>query len=202
MITEADIEKHLIEDEKDDELIAAEQPQLAAETRFREEINVAEVDMTSTFASSELTSLDPDEILSEYARSLPGDPINLESITQYLNSVDEYESGRRFQVEPVTPPELILDPELQSLSPHMESLQLNPASITEASEASTLFRDRIHDNQLHANERSIRQLGKQRAVRSFEIGEAVSVAVPALDRASIDDKRVFGQIIRILSGLI
>lgn len=93
--------------------------------------------------------------MSEYAGSLPGDPINLESITQYLNSVDEYESGKRSQVDPVTPPEFILDPELHSLSPHMESLQLNPATIAAASQVSTAFRDRIHENQLHASERSI-----------------------------------------------
>ncbi len=65
MITEADIEENLIEDKQDDELIAAEQPQLAAKTRLCEEINLAEVDMTATVASSELTSLDPDETLSE-----------------------------------------------------------------------------------------------------------------------------------------
>ena len=139
IITEADIEEHLIEDEQDDKLIAAEQPQQAAETRLCEEINFAEVDMTATVASSKLTSLDPDETLSEYAGSLPGDPINLESITQYLNSVDEYESGRRSKVEPVTPTELILDPEFQSLSSYMESLQLNPASIAEANQASKAF---------------------------------------------------------------
>lgn len=155
MITEGDIEEHLIEDEQDDELIAVEQRQLVAEIRLREELNNVEVDMTTTVASSELTSLGPDETLSEYAGSLPGDPINLESITQYLNSVDEYESGKRSQVEPVTRPEFILDPKLQSLSPHMESLQLNLATIAAASQVSTAFRDRIHENQLHASERSI-----------------------------------------------
>ena len=82
----------------------------------------------------------------------------------------------------------------------MESLQLNPALIAVASQASIAFRDRIHENQLHANKRSIRQFGKQRAVRSFEFEEAVSVAVLALDRASTDDKRAFGQVIRIHSG--
>ncbi len=183
MITEADIEEHLIEDEQDDELITAKQPQLAVKTRLHKEINVAEVDMTATVASSELTSLDPDETLSEYSGSLPGGPINLESITQYLNSVDKYKSGKRSLLEPDTPSELILDPELQSLSPHQESLQLNPASIAEANQASTAFRDRIHG-----------------AVRSFEIGEAVSVAGPALDQASTDNKRVLGQVIRIHSG--
>ena len=155
MITEADIEEHLIKDEQNDELIAVEQLQLAAETRLRKKINVAEVDMTAIVASSELTSLDPDETSSEYSGSLPGEPINLESITQYLNFVHEYESGRRSQVKRVTPSELILDPELQSLSLHMESLQLNPASIAAASQASTAFRDCIHENQLHANERFI-----------------------------------------------
>ena len=152
MIIEANIEEHLVEDKKDDKLIAAEQPQLAAETRLCEEINIAEVDMTATVALSELTSLDSDETLSEYVRSLPGDPINLESITKYLNSVEEYENGRRSQVESFTPPELILNPELQSLSPQMEFVQLNPTSIAVASQASTAFRDRIPENQLYANE--------------------------------------------------
>ncbi len=152
MIIEADMEEHLVEDEKDDKLIAAEQPQLAAETRLCKEINIAEVDMTATVASSELTSLDQDETLGEYVRSLPGDPINLESITKYLNSVEEYESGRRSQVGSFTPPELILDPELQSLSPQMEFVQLNPTSIAVASQASIAFRDRIPEKQLYANE--------------------------------------------------
>lgn len=65
MITEADIKKHLIEDEQDDELITAEQRQLVAKTRLREELNIAEVDMTATVTSSELTSLGPYETLSE-----------------------------------------------------------------------------------------------------------------------------------------
>lgn len=98
-ITEADIEEHIIEDEQDDKLIAAEQRQLAAETRLHEELDVPEVDMIATVPSSRLTSVGPDKTLSEYAGSLPGDPINLESITQYLNFVDEYESGRRSQAE-------------------------------------------------------------------------------------------------------
>ena len=57
--------------------------------------------MTATVLSSQLTSVGPDETLSEYAGSLPRDPINLESITQYLNFVDEYENGSRSQLDPV-----------------------------------------------------------------------------------------------------
>ena len=82
----------------------------------------------------------------------------------------------------------------------MQSLQLNPASIAAASQTSTAFWDCIYENQLHANKRSIWQFGKQRAVRFYKNGDSVSVAVPALDRASTDDKRIFGQIIRIHSG--
>ena len=37
--------------------------------------------MTGTIASSGLTSLGPDETMSEHAGSVPEDPINLESIT-------------------------------------------------------------------------------------------------------------------------
>ena len=95
--------------------------------------------MTATAPSSRLINLGPYETLSEYARSLPGNPINLEFITQYLNSVDEYKSGRKFQIELVTPPELILNPKLQLLSPNMQSLQLNPASIAATSQAFTAF---------------------------------------------------------------
>lgn len=156
--------------------------------------------MTGTIASSTLTSLDLDETLSEYAGSLPEDPINLESISRDLNSVDDYESGARSERLPVTPPEFDLDPDLQFLSPHLQVLQLNPTSLNEASKASRAFRKHIHENQLQANERSIRQYGKQRVVKNFEVGESVSVAVPALDRASTDDKRIFGQVKQVDNG--
>lgn len=131
---------------------------------------------------------------------MPEDPINLESISRYLNSVDDYEGGARSEHLPVMPPEFDLDPDLQSLSPHLQFLQLNLTSLNEASEASRAFRERIHENQLQANERSIRQYGKQCAVKNFEVGESVSVAVPALDRTSTDDKRIFGKVKRVHNG--
>ena len=116
----------MIDDEQDDTPIRDEQRQLDAETRLREEPNIDEVDMTGTITSSRLTSVTPDETMSEYAGSLPEDPMNLTSVSQYLNSVDEYESGARSEHLPVTPPEFDLDPDLQSLSPHLQTLQLNP----------------------------------------------------------------------------
>lgn len=97
---------------------------------------------------------------------------------------------------PSTPPSHPLDNNLQALSPQMQSLRLNPESLREAAESSSTFRAHIHANQLHANEGSIRQHGKQRSVKVFAMEAKVSVAVPALDRASTDDKRVFGQVIK------
>lgn len=65
IITEDDVEEHVVDDEQDDALIRDEKRQLEAETCLREEPNIDEVDMTGTIASSALTSLDPDETMSE-----------------------------------------------------------------------------------------------------------------------------------------
>ena len=70
MITENDIEEHVVDDEQDDALIRDEQRQLEAETRLREEPNIDEVDMTGTIASSALTSLDPDETMRKTLSTL------------------------------------------------------------------------------------------------------------------------------------
>ncbi|MCJ1347946.1 hypothetical protein MMC31_006176, partial [Peltigera leucophlebia] len=195
-----DIEEHVIDDEQDDAPIRDKQRQLDVETRLCEELDVDEVDMTGTITLFGLTSMGPDETMSEYAGSLPEDPINLEPITQYLNSVDDYEGGARSEHLPVTPLKFHLDPGLQSLPSHLQSLQLNPTSLAEACETSNAIRERIHENQLQVNKRPIRQYGKQHAMRNFEIGESVGVAVPAFDRASRDDKRIFGQVKKVHNG--
>lgn len=88
IITKIDIKEHFIKDKQDDKLIVVEKYKLVAKTPFSEELNVIKVDMIATMSLSKLISLSQDEILSKYAKSLPEDPINLESITQYLNSVD------------------------------------------------------------------------------------------------------------------
>ncbi len=85
---------------------------------------------------------------------------------------------------------------LQALSPKTQSLKLNPESLREATESSSIFQAHIHANQLYANERSICQYGKQQAVKVFAIGDKVSIEVNALDHASTDDKRIFGQVIQ------
>lgn len=93
--------------------------------------------------------------MSKYAGT--EDPINLESLTEYQYSVDDYKGGASSEGLPVTPPEFELGPNLQSLSRDLQLFQLNSTSLHEASEASKAFRERIHENQLQANGRSIRQ---------------------------------------------
>ena len=84
------------------------------------------------------------------------------------------------------------------MSPHISSLRLTEQSLTAAVETNNALHAQVHINQLHANERAVRQYGKQRSVKVFEIDDKVSVAVPALDRASTDDKRIFGRISRVV----
>ncbi len=133
---------------------------------------------------------------------LPEDPTDLDAINTYFKRIntpdsDENESHNDLSdPPPSTSPSHLLINNLQALSPQMQSLKLNPESLREAAESFSTFRAHIHANQLHANERSIRQYGKQRAVKVFAIGDKVSIAVPALDRVSTDDKRIFGQVIK------
>ena len=126
--------------------------------------------------------------------------------------LDEEEAAAREHTppktaDPVTPPNhrqeegLLVDSDL--LSPHLdrrrivqqESQELEPQSQELDSTPTTALRQQIQVNQKHANERSQRQWGKQRQVVTFSLGEQVSIAVPALDRASTDDRRLFGRII-------
>lgn len=95
MIKENGIEEHLIKDEQNDKLITAEKRQLTAKTCLYKKLNIEKVNMTATIALSGLSSLGLDEILSEYAGSLPRNLINLKPITQYLNSVDKCEGGKK-----------------------------------------------------------------------------------------------------------
>lgn len=90
-------------DEQDDALIKDKQRQLDAETRLCEEPDVDELDMTGTIASSGLTNLDFEEMMSEYAGSLPKSPTNLEYITQYPNFVNDFEGSARSEHLSVTP---------------------------------------------------------------------------------------------------
>ena len=125
------------------------------------------------------------------------DPTNLQAINTYLEQ-RHHNSGHLLSPPPITPPNLPIDEKLADLSPHISSLRLIEQFLTVAVESNNALRAQVHINQLHANERVVRQYGTQRLVKVFEIDDKVSVAVPALDCASTDDKRIFGRISRIV----
>ena len=148
------------------------------------------------------------------ASNIADDPDYQEHVTNKLN----YDSNRMLEEEeaaaavredsspntadPVTPPNsrqeegLPVDPDL--LSPRLDRLRLaQPKSQELDSTPTTALRQQIQINQKHANERSQRQYDKQRQVRRFALFDQVSVAVPALDRASTDNKRIFERVIEL-----
>ena len=110
IISDDEIGEDVVDDEQDNAFIRDKQRQLKAETCLCEDINIDEKDMKGTIALSGLTTLGPDKTINEYARCLPWDHINLEFISQYLDSVDDYEDGARSERLPVTPPEFDLNP--------------------------------------------------------------------------------------------
>ncbi len=132
---------------------------------------------------------------------LPEDLIDLDAMNTYfalINTADSdgNQSNNRSDFPLSISPFYPFDYNLQALSPKMQSLKFNPGSFREVVKSSNTFRPYIHTNQLHANEPSIRQYDKQRGVKIFVIGYKVSIAVPVLDCASTDDKRIFGQVIQ------
>ena len=65
----------------------------------------------------------------------------------------------------------------------------------------TQLRKKVQANQRHTNKRTIKQHGKQRNVRVFEIGNQVSVALPDAIRSSTDNTRAFSIVINIHKDL-
>ena len=99
---------------------------------------------------------------------------------------------------PTTPLNLLVDPDL--LSPQLDRLQISlPSDLPQELDSglTTALRQQVQVNQKHANGRSRQQYGKQRQNIVFAVGTKVSVAVPALDRASTDDKQIFGRVIDV-----
>lgn len=194
-----DVNDQEIEDEQDDQLITEETQQLRDEITVHKSIVQATTEEgllsrvilpVITFSSAQ-NSYIPDNDL------LPIDPTDLQAIGTYLEQ-RHHNSGHLLSPPPITPPKRPVDEELADLSPHISSLRLNKEFLIAAIESNNALCAQVHINQLHANERAVRQYGKQRLVKVFEIDNKVSVVVPALDRASTDDKRIFGRIIRIV----
>ncbi len=126
--------------------------------------------------------------MSEYAKSLPEDPMNLESISQYLNSENDYENGAKFERLLVMPQEFDLDPDLPFFSPPLQFFQLYSKSLNKANQISKAFCERIHKNQLQANDESIQKYRRLNSVRVFEVRVFIIVAILELDWASTDDE--------------
>lgn len=131
----------------------------------------------------------------------PEDHTDLDAINAYFARLNTPDSDRNksdndlSDLPPSTLPSRPLNNNPQALSPQMQSLKLNPEFLREAVESSCNFSAYINANQLYANEWSISQYDKQRSVKVFAMGAKVSIAVTALNRASTDNKRVFGQAI-------
>lgn len=71
--------------------------------------------------------------------SLPEDHINFVLISQFLNIIDNYEGGAKSEHLLVISLQFNLDPDLQSLFPHLLTLRLNLTSLNENKKACRVF---------------------------------------------------------------
>ena len=188
-VTENDVQDQEIDDELDDSLVHESRDQLAMAERVGLQLTAPEA------------SEDPD-----YHEAVTHRIID-ESNRMFAEeeAARAREEHRSATTDPSTPPNrrpeegFPVNPDL--LSPHLDRLRLAQQDSDEPHELdstpTTRLRQQVLINQKHANERSQRQYGKQRQTTTFELGDQVSVAVPALDRASTDDKRLFGRVIEV-----
>ena len=178
-----------IEDEMDTSLIREGVEQQAMEQRVQDRLDAEGL-------------ADTDEYQEAFTRRI------IDNSNQTLTDQEAEATRTRDEHEfdtanPSTPPNrgphegLPVDPDL--LSPHLDRLRIEqqPDPQESNSDPISTLRNQVQVNQKHANERSKRQYGKQRQITTFEVGDQVSVAVPALDRASTDDKRLFGRVISV-----
>lgn len=193
-----DINDQEIDDYQDDQLIHEETLQLRDELTVQESITQPTEAPISRAISPIVPSSQSTNPYIPDEDHLPIDPNDVQAINTYFEQ-RQCNSGHLLSPPPITPPNLpVNEEELGDLSPHISSLQLTDQSLTAGAESSNAFRAQVHINQLHANERAVRQYGKQRSVKVFKVDDKVSVAVSALDRASTDDKRISGRIIRVV----
>lgn len=127
----------MTKNQQDDKFIVKEKLQFRAETSFCEEFNFDKVDMTDSIASSRMTNLSSNETLSWHVESLPREIINSQYIIQYQMSIDEYENGKKSQIEPIIHSGFIRDLNLQLFSLYIKSLPINTVMIAETIQFST-----------------------------------------------------------------
>ncbi len=185
-IDENEIENQEIDDEEDTSLIHEAVNQVAMERRVQQSFEVPN------------PGEDP-----EYQEDFTHNLIMQENRSLADNAANTGEESVSNTANPSTPPNpeseegLPVDPDL--LSPRLNRLHIEqqPENQELDTNPTNSLRQRVRINQQHANERSKRQYGKQRRTTTFDVGDQVSVAVPALDRASTDDKRLFGRVIGV-----
>ena len=185
-IDEDEIEEQEIEDELDNSLVRESANQEAMEQRVQRQLD-----------ASNPTEEDGYQEENTHQSNADSGPISHERAALIGEIAESDTAG------PSTPPNytseegLLVDPDL--LSPQLDRLRLVRRESKEPQELdstpTTALRQQVQINQKHANERSQRQYGKQRQVATFALFDQVSVAVPALDRAPTDDKRIFGRVI-------
>ena len=185
-IDEDEIEEQEIDDKVDNSLTHESVNQVTMEERVQQQLDAPNVVQEDKYQEDQT-----------HQSNVDFDPISQERDTQMREITESDTAG------PSTPPNrtpkegLLVNPDL--LSPQLDRLRLARRESNEPQELdstpTTALRQQVQVNQKHANERSQRQYGKQRQVRTFALFDQVSVAVPALDRASTDDKRIFGRVI-------
>ena len=205
-IDEDDIVEEIIEDEADDSIIASAVAQQQMEARVQDQMDRNRQEHDRLVRRIESRPDDEEEPSAEQLQLEEEiqDSINQQVIDESNAMLLQAESGGNATGEqapgtpgPSTPPlhgpeeGLPVDPDL--LSPRLNRLRIEEVD----SDPTTKLRQQVRINQEHANKRSQRQYGKQRTITTYEIGDQVSVAVPALDRASTDDRRIFGRVISV-----
>ena len=94
----------------------------------------------------------------------------------------------------------LLSPSMRRLQLADESSRANALAELEGT-PTTQYRVNSVVHAERARERSKKQYGKQRQVQVFEVGDQVSVAIPAEVRTTTDDKRVLGKVINVFEEL-
>lgn len=92
---------------------------MKAKIYFCEKPNIDKINMIDIIALSKLTSIVLNKTISEYTKSLPKNSINLFSISQYLNFINNFKNHVRLKHLPVTCPEIDLDLDLQFFFLHL-----------------------------------------------------------------------------------
>src|SRR6266480_2879588 len=57
--------------------------------------------------------------------------------------------------------------------------------------------EKTHQNQAHANKRSVKEYSKCHTITTFKEGDHISIAISSHDRGPTDSKRIFGKVLNV-----